>query len=228
MPLRHFHGRQAHLTPGPTAHVLRRCRRTPPHACCAACRKRQRTRARGWGKPQPQSLLACPARSRPRLVLRVQDCNIVEYDATLTTKFANNGATAFWASGTYGKSTVGAYDAGCKLYVVSNAGYGALYLNDGKGVNLWGTGGVVIPVADTLNYGSALHQGGRLYSANGLYYVTVQARPLPVHARRHVCMLQGLLARSRKAMKHSLAVSATCCRGLNIQGWRPMCMSWGW
>ena len=114
---------------------------------------------------------------------------MVEYDATLTTRFANNGATAFWASGTYGKSTVGAFDAGCKLYVVSNAGYGALYLNDGKGVNIWSTAGVVNPVADTLYYGSPLHQGQRLYSQNGLYYVTLQARPAMACARPCACPL---------------------------------------
>ena len=105
----------------------------------------------------------------------MQDCNLVEYDATLATKGPTYTGSTF-STGTYGKSAAGALDPGCRLYVISNQGYGALHLLDSRGNTLWSTAGVANPVADTLYPGRALYQGYRLYSQNGLYWLTVQVR----------------------------------------------------
>ena len=106
----------------------------------------------------------------------VQDCNLVEYDATLGTKGPSQAGAVF-STGTSGKSAMGVLDAGCQLFVISNSGSGSLYLQDGKSNVLFTTAGVANPVADTLYPGAPLHQGYRLYSANGLYYLTLQVCP---------------------------------------------------
>ena len=112
----------------------------------------------------------------------MQDCNLVEYDATLATKGPTRTGAVF-NSATNGKSAAGALDAGCRLYVNSNQGYGALSLLDSKANTLWTTAHFINPVADTLHPAASLHQGYRLYSENGLYWLTLQVRPW-----HHVCM----------------------------------------
>ena len=108
----------------------------------------------------------------------VQDCNLVEYDASLATG-GPSVAGAVYTSFTNGRSAVGYLDPGCQLSVRNSGGTGLMTILDSRGNTIFSTSGFVNPVSDTLYPGTPLHQGQRLYSQNGLYYLTVQVGSSP-------------------------------------------------
>ena len=101
----------------------------------------------------------------------------MEYDASLATR-GPSVAGAVYSTGTNGKSHVAYHDPCCQLFVTDSGGVGLVTILDGASNVLFSTGGFQNPVADTLYPGTALHQTQRLYSQNGLYWLTVQVRPL--------------------------------------------------
>ncbi len=138
------------------------------------------------GCAQPRWWWLAPARSRALDALQssvrradgrpgaMQDCNFVMYDNTLPAR-GPSYYDAVYATGTSGRSALGGLDAGCQVYIQD----GLFRIVDSRGNTIFNTYGSVNPVADTLNYGSSLHQGQSLYSQNGLYYLELQVRGVP-------------------------------------------------
>ena len=103
------------------------------------------------------------------LAVPAQDCNLVEYDATLATT-GPSVAGAVYSSRSNGRSSVAYHDPGCQLLVQNSV----VSIVDGRGTTISSTSGFSNPVTDTLYPGTPLYQGQRLYSQNGLYFLTVQ------------------------------------------------------
>ena len=73
----------------------------------------------------------------------------------------------------YSTATAGQGTPPCSLALTS-AGGGAASVVDATGKTLFTTAGKPVPVQSSVPQGGTLASGARLYSPNGLYFLTVQ------------------------------------------------------
>lgn len=73
-----------------------------------------------------------------------------------------------WSTGTAGQGATP-----CSL-ILTSAGGGSASIVDASGKTVFTTAGTAVPVQSSVPAGGALAQGAKLYSPNGLYFLTVQ------------------------------------------------------